>query len=81
MCSFFVFFFSVIYVIQLRLFETQIFLHIDMRDFLSFNVAVNTFVKFLENFEIMVVANLRKNFGPTILKQSDELCLQENQEF
>ena len=33
-----------------------------------------------ERFEIMVIATLRKNLRPTILKQNHDSCLQEDQE-
>ena len=31
-------------------------------------------------FEIMMSAPLRNNLGPSILKHSDDVCLQEDQE-
>ena len=33
-----------------------------------------------KRFEIMVIAALRKNVSPSLLKHNDDSCLQEDQE-
>ena len=47
MCSFFIFFILVVYIIQSQFFQRHIFLHIVVEAFFSFNAAINTFGRFI----------------------------------